>query len=119
MTAPTPDRPDLNRDQFTNDESYYLATGRRVTLTLTPEQMRALAAQLESNADAHQEPRGTERRRAAAALRAAADQLEAVQAVLTRHPKCDKYDEDDVVSCGWKSAVRDITWAVSGKADAL
>lgn len=53
------------------------------------------------------------------ALRAAANQLEAVHAALVRHPTCDKYDEDDVVSCGWKSAVRDITWAVNGKAGAL
>lgn len=49
---------------------------------LTPEQMCALASQLRSNADAHQEPGGTERRRAAAALRAAADQLEAVRQVV-------------------------------------
>jgi len=51
-----------------------------------PEQLRALAAQMESNADAHQESVSTERRRAAAALRAAADQLDAVSTVIEKAP---------------------------------
>lgn len=49
----------------------------------------------------------------------AANRLDAVSEALSRHPKCDKYDEDDVVSCGWKSAVRDITWAFTREAEAL
>lgn len=33
-----------------------------------------------------------------------------LRAALDRHPKvCDRYEEGDVISCGWKSAVRDFT----------
>lgn len=40
---PTTDRPDLTRDQFTNDESYYLATGQHPSLP-TREQIAELIA---------------------------------------------------------------------------
>lgn len=95
---------------------------------MTPEQMRALEADafaalqeaIENGGRLRMSipalpGRDTDLRIAAAfaALRAAADQLEAVHEALARHPKCDKYDEDDVVSCGWKSAVRDITRALN------
>lgn len=37
-----------------------------------------------------------------------------VQAALADHPKCDKYEPDDVISCGWKKAVADVQRAVEG-----
>lgn len=44
----TPEHPDLTRSQFTNDYSYYLATGRRTALT--PQQMvEAVKAWAESS----------------------------------------------------------------------
>lgn len=80
---------------------------------MAPEQMRALAGQLESNADAHQEPAGTERRRAAAALRAAADELDRLRYLI----KSQQHDDlcavwhinggtdDDGCTC-WKAEAR-------------
>ena len=31
-----------------------------------------------------------------------------IEQALSNHPRCDKYDSDDVISCGWKSAVSDV-----------
>ena len=39
--------------------------------------------------------------------------IAAVQEALSRHPVCTKHPEGDPVSCGWKSAVADITEAVA------
>lgn len=81
---------------------------------LTPQQMRELAGRAVQSDDGHTySVPARDLVEYSAALRAAADQLDAVHEALSRHPKCDKYDEDDVVSCGWKSAVRDITWVLN------
>jgi hypothetical protein len=50
VTAPTPERPDLTRDQFSSDYSYWLATGRRPTPT--PEYLRGMADALDPVAEA-------------------------------------------------------------------
>lgn len=39
---------------------------------------------------------------------AALAKLAAVEAAVSGHPKCDLYDDDDAISCGWKSAYRSV-----------
>lgn len=38
-----------------------------------------------------------------------------VKDALAGHPACDKYGPDDVIKCGWKRAVADVTEAVSSE----
>lgn len=35
-----------------------------------------------------------------------------VREAVARHPKCDRYDDDGPISCGWKSAFRDVVRAL-------
>lgn len=38
-----------------------------------------------------------------------------VEAALANHPDaCDRYDDEDVIKCGWKSAVIDVRRALDG-----
>ena len=37
-------------------------------------------------------------------------QIEQVRKVLEDHPKCDKYTDDDVITCGWKRSIRTIEY---------
>lgn len=49
------------------------------------------------------------------ALLDAAEKLARVRAVLVHvRPICDRYPDDDAVSCGWKRAVGDIRHAIEG-----
>lgn len=79
------------------------ASGRRILdardACLTP--VGELDAEFDRWLAAHDaEIRRDEREKVARELREA----------LNRHPKvCDRYEEDDVISCGWKNAVRDFT----------
>lgn len=41
--------------------------------------------------------------------------IERVREALAGHPQCDKYADDDPITCGWKSAVRSIQWALDGE----
>lgn len=36
----------------------------------------------------------------------------AIREAVSRHPECDRYEEGDVISCGWKSAFRDVARTV-------
>ena len=61
-------------------------------------------------------------------LRAAADALEAatrerdaalaaierIRQAVSGHPECDRYEEGDVISCGWKSAYASVVAALDG-----
>ena len=40
--------------------------------------------------------------------------LDKVRAALANHPRCDRHDDDDPVTCGWKSAVLDMQAARDG-----
>ena len=40
--------------------------------------------------------------------------LDKVRAALANHPRCDRHDDDDPVTCGWKSAVLDVQAALDG-----
>lgn len=44
-------------------------------------------------------------------------QIAAVKEALSGHPKCDRYEESEGISCGWKSAVHTITYALEEEAD--
>ena len=51
------------------------------------------------------------------ALMKADCEIEAVKAAVQRHPdvlECSEYGEDEPISCGWKSAYRDVVWALNG-----
>ena len=50
-------------------------------------------------------------------IRALLDEVKAVKAAVQRHPdvlECSEYGEDEPISCGWKSAYRDVVWALNG-----
>lgn len=49
--------------------------------------------------------------------RAAEATLERVREAIARHPKCDRYEDSDPVSCGWKSAYASVLWALEGGSD--
>lgn len=40
-----------------------------------------------------------------------------VEAALANHPRCERHPEDDVIKCGWKSAVLSVQWALAGASD--
>ena len=40
--------------------------------------------------------------------------LDKVRTALAEHPRCDRHDDDDPVTCGWKSAVLDVQAALDG-----
>jgi hypothetical protein len=40
--------------------------------------------------------------------------LERIRQAVAGHPKCDRYEEGDAVSCGWKSAYASVVWALDG-----
>ena len=40
--------------------------------------------------------------------------LERVRAAVSGHPECDRYEEGDVISCGWKSAYASVLAALDG-----
>lgn len=59
--------------------------------------------------------------RLADALEAAARERDAALAAIGRvreavsgHPECDRYEEGDVISCGWKSAYASVVAALDG-----
>lgn len=41
--------------------------------------------------------------------------VERVKNAIAGHPACDKHGPDDVIKCGWKRAVADVTEAVSSE----
>ena len=46
-------------------------------------------------------------------LEEAVERLERIQAATANHPApCEKYPDGDVVTCGWKSAYRDVVRAL-------
>ena len=47
------------------------------------------------------------------ALEAATTTLDRVREAWGNHPKCDRHDDEDAVSCGWKSAVLNIDAALT------
>ena len=50
----------------------------------------------------------------APALLDAAEKLNRVHAALANHPRvCDVHPDDDVISCGWKSVVAGVQWAIN------
>ena len=51
--------------------------------------------------------------RTADALEAATTNLDRVREARGNHPKCDRHDDEDAVSCGWKSAVLNIDAALT------
>ena len=57
-----------------------------------------------------------EMRNATPALLARVRELEAtverVREAMSGHPKCDIYDDDDVISCGWKNAYASVARAL-------
>lgn len=57
-----------------------------------------------------------EMRNATPALLARVRELEAtvekVREAVSGHPKCDIYDDDDPITCGWKSAYRSVVKAL-------
>lgn len=45
---------------------------------------------------------------------AALSVLERIREVVSGHPECDRYEEGDVISCGWKSAYASVVAALGG-----
>ena len=45
---------------------------------------------------------------------AAVAAIERVRAAVSGHPECDRYEEGDVISCGWKSAYASVVAALDG-----
>ena len=45
---------------------------------------------------------------------AALEAIERVRAAVSGHPECDRYEEGDVISCGWKSAYASVVAALGG-----
>lgn len=39
---------------------------------------------------------------------------ERIREAVSGHPECDRYSEDDVISCGWKSAYASVVAALDG-----
>jgi len=40
--------------------------------------------------------------------------LERIREAVSGHPECDRYEEGDVISCGWKSAYASVVAALDG-----
>ena len=40
--------------------------------------------------------------------------LERIRRAVSGHPECDRYEEGDVISCGWKSAYASVVAALDG-----
>lgn len=40
--------------------------------------------------------------------------IERIREAVSGHPECDRYSEDDVISCGWKSAYASVVAALDG-----
>lgn len=40
--------------------------------------------------------------------------VERIRQVVSGHPECDRYEEGDVISCGWKSAYASVVAALDG-----
>lgn len=40
--------------------------------------------------------------------------LERIRVAVSGHPECDRYEEGDVISCGWKSAYASVVAALDG-----
>ena len=40
--------------------------------------------------------------------------IERIREAVSGHPECDRYSEDDVISCGWKSAYASVIAALDG-----
>ena len=45
---------------------------------------------------------------------AAVAAIERVRAAVSGHPECDRYEDGDVISCGWKSAYASVVAALDG-----
>lgn len=45
---------------------------------------------------------------------AAVAAIERIREAVSGHPECDRYSEDDVISCGWKSAYASVVAALDG-----
>lgn len=45
---------------------------------------------------------------------AAVAAVERIREAVSGHPECDRYSEDDVISCGWKSAYASVVAALDG-----
>lgn len=43
---------------------------------------------------------------------AAEAKIARIKEAVSGHPECDRYDEDDVISCGWKSAYASVVRAL-------
>ena len=40
--------------------------------------------------------------------------IERIREAVSGHPECDRYEEGDVISCGWKSAYASVVAALDG-----
>lgn len=47
----------------------------------------------------------------------AARALAPIRDALTRHPRCGTHPDDDTITCGWKSVVASIQWAIDQAPD--
>lgn len=56
----------------------------------------------------------TEHRSMKAERDAALAALERIREAVSGHPECDRYEEGDVISCGWKSAYASVVAALDG-----
>lgn len=56
----------------------------------------------------------TEHRNVKAERDAALSAVERIREAVSGHPECDRYSEDDVISCGWKSAYASVVAALDG-----
>lgn len=43
--------------------------------------------------------------------------LAPIRAALDRHPRCGTHPDDDTITCGWKSVVASIQWAIDQNPD--
>ena len=53
-----------------------------------------------------------ERDEARSRAEAAEAKIARIRDAVSGHPECDRYDEDDVISCGWKSAYASVVAAL-------
>lgn len=99
------------RDDLATRLSEYLCDSTGGLLSKTGYDVRTMVAHTEEYYDrVHAE----ERKEVEAERDSAVAAIERIREVVSGHPECDRYEEGDVISCGWKSAYASVVAALDG-----